>query len=89
MKETRGAAGPVTVVITRLVKQGREREYEEWLAGIAEQMSAFEGFAGLELMRPVDGLQPDVDRRIASVEHEPRDSFRMRGGELQGELAAF
>ena len=43
MKNAHGTAGPVAVVIARVVKQGREREYEEWLAGIGEQMSAFEG----------------------------------------------
>ena len=59
MKEPHGAAGPVTVVITRLVKQGRERECEEWQARMAEQMSAFKGFRGYELVRPVDGLQPE------------------------------
>jgi antibiotic biosynthesis monooxygenase (ABM) superfamily enzyme len=71
VNETHGSAGPVTVVVSRLVKQGRERECEEWLAGIAEQMSAFEGFRGLELVRPVDGLQPEhvVILRFDSRDH--------------------
>jgi len=71
MKNAHGTAGPVTVVIARVVKQGREREYEEWLAGIAEQLSAFEGFTGLELVRPVQGLQPEhvVILRFDSPDH--------------------
>jgi len=71
MKDTTGVAGPMTVVVARLVKQGREREYEEWLAGIAEQLSAFEGFTGLELVRPVAGLQPEhvVILRFDNADH--------------------
>jgi uncharacterized protein len=71
MKETSGVAGPMTVVVSRLVKRGREREFEEWLAGIAEQMSAFEGFRGLELARPIDGLQQEhvVILRFDSPDH--------------------
>src|SRR5262245_43929818 len=74
MKETSGAAGPVTVVIARLVKQGREREFEEWLAGITEQMSEFEGFRRLELARPIDGLQREhvVILRFDSPDHLAR-----------------
>jgi uncharacterized protein len=74
MKETPGAAGPVTVVVSRLVKPGREREYEAWLAGIAEQMSTFEGFKGLELARPVHGLQREhvVIMRFDSPDHLAR-----------------
>jgi hypothetical protein len=71
MTNAHGTAGPVTVVIARVVQRGREREYEEWLAGIAEQMSAFEGFTGLELVRPVDRLQPEhvVILRFESSDH--------------------
>ena len=72
MKESHGA-GPVTVVIARVVKPGREREYEAWLAGIAEQMSAFEGFAGLELVRPVHGLQPE---HVVILRFDSPDHFR-------------
>src|SRR6516165_8323103 len=71
MKETSGVSGPVTVVVSRLVKPGREREFEEWLAGITEQMSAFEGFRGHELARPIDGLQQEhvVILRFDSRDH--------------------
>ena len=34
MEETSGVPGPVTVVVARRVTPGREREFEEWLAGI-------------------------------------------------------
>ena len=73
MKETSGVSGPVTVVVSRLVKRDRKREFEEWLAGIAEQMSASEGFRGLELARPIDGLQQE---HVVILRFDSRDHLR-------------
>ncbi len=59
MKNAHGTAGPVTVVIARVVQPGREREYEEWLAGIAEQMSAFEPRPSTRRRAPEWSARPD------------------------------
>jgi uncharacterized protein len=47
------AAGePVTVMIARRVEPGREREFEEWSAGLIWEARAFPGFLGAGLLRP-------------------------------------
>src|SRR5689334_8301757 len=50
---------PVTTVVARRVKPGCERQFEEWLRGITEQMRGFAGFRGLQLLPPVAGVQPE------------------------------
>lgn len=45
----------VTVVVRRLVKAGREEEYERWLAGLIEQASGFPGYLGTNVQRPAAG----------------------------------
>jgi len=50
-----GAAGPVTATVTRLVKPGHERAYEEFLAGISGAARAFAGYLGEEVFRPAGG----------------------------------
>jgi antibiotic biosynthesis monooxygenase (ABM) superfamily enzyme len=81
MNETDAVTGRVTVVVSRVVKQGREAEYEQWLAGIHERMSAFEGFAGLELVRPVDGLQPE--HVVILSFHAPEHLRRWEASEIR------
>jgi len=46
------AAGPVTATVTRRVKPGHERAYEEFLAGINGAAKAFPGYLGEEVFRP-------------------------------------
>lgn len=43
---------PVTVVVTRVVKAGREREYEEVLRKILEVAQRFPGHLGVNVMKP-------------------------------------
>jgi hypothetical protein len=61
---------PVTVVISRRVARGREREYERWLEGIGKASQRFPGYLGTELLRPVPGVQDEwvVVLRFASPE---------------------
>ncbi len=46
------AGGPVTVVVTRRVRAGREAEYEAWLARLLRDASALPGYLGATVQRP-------------------------------------
>jgi uncharacterized protein len=46
---------PVTVVITRRVKPGRETEYETWLAQLQQTARAQPGYLGVTTQRPAPG----------------------------------
>jgi heme-degrading monooxygenase HmoA len=56
-----GTGGPVTTTVTRRVKPGHEREYEEFLEGIIAAASRFPGYLGVDVIRPD---QPGGDYRI-------------------------
>ncbi len=43
---------PVTIVIRRRVRAGREAEYERWLSGLTGEMAQFPGHLGLGVIRP-------------------------------------
>ena len=45
---------PVTAVASRRVKQGREREFEDWVSGILLAANQFPGYLGSEVLRPSD-----------------------------------
>ena len=49
-----GVDPPVTAVASRRVKAGREREFEEWAAGILAAANGFRGYLGSEVLRPGD-----------------------------------
>ncbi len=49
---TPGDDPPVTAVASRRVKQGREREFEEWVSGIRAAVKKFPGYLGSEVLRP-------------------------------------
>ena len=50
--ETDGADGPVTVLVARRVRPGREVEFERWASELTRAASAFDGFLGAGLLRP-------------------------------------
>ncbi|MBD2465936.1 antibiotic biosynthesis monooxygenase [Oscillatoria sp. FACHB-1407] len=43
---------PVTVVISQLVKPGKERAFEQWLTGICSAAKSFSGHLGTNIIRP-------------------------------------
>src|SRR5262245_59089983 len=47
--------GPVTLVLRRNVKAGREAEYETWLAGVQEASRGVAGYLGVSTIRPAEG----------------------------------
>jgi antibiotic biosynthesis monooxygenase (ABM) superfamily enzyme len=56
--------GPVTLVLRRKVKAGREAEYETWLAGLQEASRGVAGYLGVSTIRPAEG---NVAREFVSI----------------------
>jgi uncharacterized protein len=52
MTQPADAAQPVTVVVTRRVKPGREQAYEAWLQGLQVQARTLPGYLGVTTQRP-------------------------------------
>jgi antibiotic biosynthesis monooxygenase (ABM) superfamily enzyme len=59
-----GEDPPVTGVASRRVKRGREREFEEWTAGILAAANGFPGYLGSEVLRPGDDPGDDEYRIV-------------------------
>lgn len=57
------ASEPVTVVVTRRVRAGRERDYEVWLERLLGEASALPGYLGTTVYRP----PPTGPREYTSV----------------------
>ncbi len=53
-----GATEPVTVVVTRRVRPGREAAYEAWLDRLIRSASSLPGFLGARVQRPEPGAPP-------------------------------
>jgi uncharacterized protein len=51
--------GPVTVVVTRIAKRDKIREFEEWMDGIIHEAMKFEGHMGVNVIRPSDLSNPE------------------------------
>jgi antibiotic biosynthesis monooxygenase (ABM) superfamily enzyme len=51
---------PVTVVVSRRVKPGREAEYEQWIRDVTEVALPFEGHLGMNVFKPVKAGEPYV-----------------------------
>ena len=54
---------PVTVVVTRRVRPGREQAYEDWLARLVDAARALPGYLGTVIQRPA----PTGPREYTSV----------------------
>jgi hypothetical protein len=48
---------PATSVVTRVVKPGREKAFEEWLHGISQEAARFPGHLSATIFRPPPGGQ--------------------------------
>jgi hypothetical protein len=61
-------ADPVTVVITRRVKAGREADYEAWLQRLQSDARGLSGYLGVTTQRPAPGTREYVSvLRFASL----------------------
>jgi antibiotic biosynthesis monooxygenase (ABM) superfamily enzyme len=65
------AVEPVTVVITRRVKAGREAQYEAWLARLQAEARSLPGYLGVTTQRPAAGAAREYVSaiRFASLPH--------------------
>src|SRR5215203_1086958 len=43
---------PVTVIVKRIAKKDKIKEFEEWLSGISKEVSRQEGSMGIDIIRP-------------------------------------
>ena len=48
-------SGPVTVIVTRRVRAGREADYEAWLARLQSSARSLPGYLGVTTQRPAPG----------------------------------
>jgi antibiotic biosynthesis monooxygenase (ABM) superfamily enzyme len=44
--------GPVTVIIARKAKPGREADYEAWISRVTAEVSGWPGYQGVNILRP-------------------------------------
>jgi antibiotic biosynthesis monooxygenase (ABM) superfamily enzyme len=47
-----GETGPVTTIIARMVKSDRLQDFEVWLTGINQVVRKFDGYLGMDVIRP-------------------------------------
>lgn len=61
---------PVTIVVTRRVKAGREQDYERWLEKLLTEAKSLPGYLGTTVQRPSGGGRDYTSVfRFDSVEH--------------------
>ncbi len=63
----------ITLVISEIVKPGRIQEYEIWAKGINQAAKQFEGFVGVDVIRPRDR---DYAEYVVIVKFDNYDNFR-------------
>ncbi|NJP11015.1 MAG: antibiotic biosynthesis monooxygenase [Leptolyngbyaceae cyanobacterium RU_5_1] len=56
---THQQAAPITLVISEIVEPHRIQDYESWSKGINHAASQFEGFLGVDVIRPRDHAYPE------------------------------
>jgi antibiotic biosynthesis monooxygenase (ABM) superfamily enzyme len=47
---------PVTVIVKRIVKKDKIKEFEEWLSGVSKEISRQEGMMGIDIIRPTPNI---------------------------------
>lgn len=52
------AEGPVTVIVSRRIKPGREADFEAWLMGITQEAHNFPGYMGTNVIKPSSDTHP-------------------------------
>lgn len=69
--EGKSSPEPVTVVFVRNVKPNRRNDFEEWAKGINQAVKGFEGYLGMDVIRPGDHSHPEyvIVLRFDEYEH--------------------
>jgi uncharacterized protein len=47
---------PVTVIVKRIAKKDKIKEFEEWLSGISKEVSRQEGSMGIDIIKPTSNI---------------------------------
>ena len=47
---------PVTVIVKRIAKRDKIKEFEEWLSGISKEVSRQEGNMGIDIIKPTPNI---------------------------------
>lgn len=58
-QNTIGEQDQVTVIVKHRVISGKEGEYEQWAAGITEAARKFDGYLGVNFIRPSNPVNPE------------------------------
>lgn len=73
MEENQSPSGPVTLVISEVVDPSKLAAYEAWTKGINHDARQFEGFLGVEVIRPRDHDHPEY---VVIVKFDTYDHLR-------------
>ncbi len=73
MEELQQPSGPVTLVISEMVEPSQVEAYESWTRGINRDARQFEGFLGVEIIRPRDHDHPEY---VVIVKFESYERLR-------------
>jgi hypothetical protein len=73
MEETQPQSGPITLVISEVVDPSKLAAYEAWTKGINHDARQFEGFLGVEVIRPRDHDHPEY---VVIVKFDTYDHLR-------------
>ncbi len=73
MEAPQPQSGPVTLVISEVVEPSKVDDYEAWTKGINRDARQFDGFLGVEIIRPRDHAHPEY---VVIVKFESYDRLR-------------
>ncbi len=73
MEKQQASSDPVTLVISEVVAPSQLSAYEDWSKGINQDAKQFEGFMGVEVIRPRDHTHPEY---VVIVKFETYDHLR-------------
>jgi len=59
MQNIQPQSSPITIVISEIIEPSQMQEYEAWTTGINQAAQQFEGFLGVETIRPRDHDHPE------------------------------
>ncbi len=54
-------SNPVTVIVKRIAKKDKIREFEQWLSGISKEVSRQEGSMGIDIIRPTNNNKAKLE----------------------------